>query len=459
MKKGVRGRRSRRSARATPPRAGSARYDSIGARVALQRVRAEAPARGNGRWSLLGQHNLENALAAIAAARSRRRHRDESARSARRVQRRQAPARAARHVRRHQRCTRISRITRRRSRRRSQACGASRRKQAHRRRHGAALEHDAHGRASRHAARLVRRPPDRVFVLAAEDLGLGSRRERWRRSANGWSSPRDVQTLLKRLLDELAAGDHVVLMSNGSFQRLAGAARAGARGRARRVRGGRTLVAMSAAAVPAANGAAARRAARAARVEPRYVDMIARAPARRRIASASSRFGEGAEVGEATTYDYGTSAEIVDWHQEPGGLLGIRRRRPQAVSACSRRAAQRDGLLRRQGRVAARRRQSRIRSPPGARAARRAAEARCSSRCRCIAASRRRSTTRRGSAAGSPSCCRSPLALKQVAASTRRMPSCGSTDSLAVLGRARRPSEPRARARLAGKRLWARAGR
>ena len=27
----------------------------------------------------------------------------------------------------------------------------------------------------------------------------------------------DVQTLLARLLDELTAGDHVVLMSNGSF--------------------------------------------------------------------------------------------------------------------------------------------------------------------------------------------------------------------------------------------------
>ena len=45
-------------------------------------------------------------------------------------------------------------------------------------------------------------------------------------------------------------------------------------------------------------------------------------PARR------NRFGvvairEGAEVGAATTYDHGTSAEIVDWHQEQAGLLGI----------------------------------------------------------------------------------------------------------------------------------------
>jgi uncharacterized protein len=56
--------------------------------------------------------------------------------------------------------------------------------------------------------------------------------------------------------------------------------------------------------------------------EPRYVDMVAK------CLRGANRFGviairEGAEVGEATTYDYGTSAEIVDWHQEPGGLLGI----------------------------------------------------------------------------------------------------------------------------------------
>lgn len=56
--------------------------------------------------------------------------------------------------------------------------------------------------------------------------------------------------------------------------------------------------------------------------EPRYVDMVARS------LRGANRFGvvairEGAEVGPATMYDRGTSAEIVDWHQEPGGLLGI----------------------------------------------------------------------------------------------------------------------------------------
>ncbi len=56
--------------------------------------------------------------------------------------------------------------------------------------------------------------------------------------------------------------------------------------------------------------------------EARYLDMVAR------CLRGENRFGviairEGAEVGAATTYDSGTSAEIIDWHQEPGGLLGI----------------------------------------------------------------------------------------------------------------------------------------
>ena len=55
--------------------------------------------------------------------------------------------------------------------------------------------------------------------------------------------------------------------------------------------------------------------------EPRYVDMVAR------CLRGDNRFGvvairEGAEVGAATPYEVGTSAEIVDW-QEEGGLLMI----------------------------------------------------------------------------------------------------------------------------------------
>ncbi len=41
-----------------------------------------------------------------------------------------------------------------------------------------------------------------------------------------------------------------------------------------------------------------------------------------------NRFGvvairEGEEVGAASMYGVGTAAEIVDWHQEEGGMLGI----------------------------------------------------------------------------------------------------------------------------------------
>lgn len=56
--------------------------------------------------------------------------------------------------------------------------------------------------------------------------------------------------------------------------------------------------------------------------EPRYLDMVAR------CLRGTNRFGvvaiaSGAEVGDATTYDLGTTAELVDWHQEPGGVLGV----------------------------------------------------------------------------------------------------------------------------------------
>jgi Lon protease-like protein len=56
--------------------------------------------------------------------------------------------------------------------------------------------------------------------------------------------------------------------------------------------------------------------------EPRYVDMVAS------CLRGANRFGvvairQGEEVGAATTYEVGTTAEIVDWHQESGGLLAI----------------------------------------------------------------------------------------------------------------------------------------
>jgi Lon protease-like protein len=56
--------------------------------------------------------------------------------------------------------------------------------------------------------------------------------------------------------------------------------------------------------------------------EPRYLDMVAA------CLRGTNRFGvvairQGEEVGAATTYDAGTTAEIVDWQQESGGLLAI----------------------------------------------------------------------------------------------------------------------------------------
>jgi Lon protease-like protein len=56
--------------------------------------------------------------------------------------------------------------------------------------------------------------------------------------------------------------------------------------------------------------------------EPRYVDMIGR------CLKGVNRFGvlcieQGSEVGPAETFKIGTLAQIVDWRQEEGGLLGI----------------------------------------------------------------------------------------------------------------------------------------
>jgi Lon protease-like protein len=56
--------------------------------------------------------------------------------------------------------------------------------------------------------------------------------------------------------------------------------------------------------------------------EPRYLDMVAR------CLGGDDRFGVvairfGSEVGAAETFDVGTLAAIVDWHQDAGGLLGL----------------------------------------------------------------------------------------------------------------------------------------
>jgi uncharacterized protein len=56
--------------------------------------------------------------------------------------------------------------------------------------------------------------------------------------------------------------------------------------------------------------------------EARYLDMVGR------CLKSEQKFGvlmivEGSEVGRAQTASIGTLAEIIDWHQEADGLLGI----------------------------------------------------------------------------------------------------------------------------------------
>lgn len=56
--------------------------------------------------------------------------------------------------------------------------------------------------------------------------------------------------------------------------------------------------------------------------EPRYLDMIAR------CLRDGRRFGvvaieQGSEVGFAETFSVGTTAEVVDWSQQSGGLLAV----------------------------------------------------------------------------------------------------------------------------------------
>jgi len=58
-----------------------------------------------------------------------------------------------------------------------------------------------------------------VFVLGSADLGWDAAAAFAPLGAKV-SVSADVEDLLRRLVEELAAGDHVVLMSNGSFQGL-----------------------------------------------------------------------------------------------------------------------------------------------------------------------------------------------------------------------------------------------
>jgi len=191
-------------------------YDSIGAESRFTIFEKGQP-RGPGRWSLLGQHNLENALAAIVAA---------------------AHVGVAPDV----SLAALAKFK-----------GVKRRLELRGTFGGIALYEDfAHhptaiamtlaalrGLAPKQRIVAVMEPrsqtmrmgvhrdtlapslagAERVFMLAAANLGwnpgtaLAALGERLVVTT-------DVQELLRRLLAELTAGDHVVLMSNGSFQGL-----------------------------------------------------------------------------------------------------------------------------------------------------------------------------------------------------------------------------------------------
>jgi UDP-N-acetylmuramate: L-alanyl-gamma-D-glutamyl-meso-diaminopimelate ligase len=193
-----------------------ASYDSIGAESRFT-VFERGVATGSGRWTLLGQHNLENALAAIAAAQHVGIAPNVSLAALaefKGVKRRLEPRGTFGGISlyedfAHHPTAIATTLQGLRSRAPQQRIIAVMEPRSNTMRMG--VHRDAlHGSFA---------AADRVFVLAAADLGFDPKTalaplgERLVVAA-------DVQTLLARLLEELASGDHVVLMSNGSFQGL-----------------------------------------------------------------------------------------------------------------------------------------------------------------------------------------------------------------------------------------------
>jgi len=191
-------------------------YDSIGAESRFS-IFEQGTARGSGRWSLLGQHNLENALAAVAAAG----HVGVAPGTAlealasfkgvkRRLELRGTFAGVVLYEDFAHHPTAIARTLQAlRSRAPSQRIVAVMEPRSNTMRMGV-------HRDTLHASFTG---ADRVFVLGAPDLGFDPS-EALAPLGKRLVVAADVQALLERLLDELVPGDHVVLMSNGSFQGL-----------------------------------------------------------------------------------------------------------------------------------------------------------------------------------------------------------------------------------------------
>ena len=166
-------------------------------------------------WDMLGRHNAANALAAVAAACHAGVDRRRRARGAAPVRRREATARGARRRARHHGLRRLRASPDRdrdHARWRAPPRGAGPRVRGAR----AALEHHE----ARHAqgrARASRSPAaDRVFVYQSPEV-------KWdvADAMQPLGALATVQADLSRLIAMLAAearpGDHLVLMSNGSF--------------------------------------------------------------------------------------------------------------------------------------------------------------------------------------------------------------------------------------------------
>jgi UDP-N-acetylmuramate: L-alanyl-gamma-D-glutamyl-meso-diaminopimelate ligase len=202
---------------AADPNAGwFGRYDSLGTESRFT-VLENGSVRGSGTWSLLGQHNLENALAAIAAAGHAG----------------VAPDVALAAL------AEFKGVKRRLENRGTFGGITLYEDFAH---HPTAIATTLAGlkaRAPKQRIVAVMEPrsntmkmgvhrdtlagsfadADRVFVLAARDLGFDPAASLRSLGKRLTLSP-DVQTLLARLLEELRAGDQVVLMSNGGFDGL-----------------------------------------------------------------------------------------------------------------------------------------------------------------------------------------------------------------------------------------------
>ena len=191
-------------------------YDSIGAESRFSIFETGA-VRGTGRWSLFGQHNLENALAAIAAAghvgvttevalaalaefkgvKRRLEHRGTFGGIGLYEDFAHHPTAIA---------TTLAGL---KSRAPGQRIVAVMEPRSNTMRMGV-------HRDTLHGSFAL---ADRVFVLGATDLGWDPAETLAPLGARLVVST-DVQTLLERLLAELMPGDQVVLMSNGSFQGL-----------------------------------------------------------------------------------------------------------------------------------------------------------------------------------------------------------------------------------------------